>query len=83
MGRAVRSGPYDPDVADDQPDDLQDLLSTPEAAAKINVSRRTLARWAREGKVRPAAVYPNGRYRWRLSDLIKALTEMDPDERDD
>jgi DNA-binding transcriptional MerR regulator len=64
--------PYGPDV---------DLLTTTQAARELGVSARSLARWAREGRLRPALVTPggdkrSGRYLWDLDDLRDQLLKL-------
>lgn len=66
--RATRST-YGPGMAD------QRLLSTGDAARALGLSARSLARWAKEGRVTPAMVTPGGRYRFVLDDLRRELRE--------
>jgi len=56
------------------PDDR--LLTPAEAAKAIGVGRATLAKWARQGKVTPTQVLPNGDRRWDLADLRRQLDEL-------
>jgi excisionase family DNA binding protein len=58
-----------------------DLLTTTQAAEALGVSARSLARWAREGRLRPALVTPggdqrSGRYLWDLDDLREQLLKL-------
>ncbi|HYH31866.1 MAG TPA: helix-turn-helix domain-containing protein [Pseudonocardia sp.] len=58
-----------------------DLLTTTQAAQELGVSARSLARWAREGRLRPALVTPggdqrSGRYLWDLDDLREQLRRL-------
>ncbi|MGH8966538.1 MAG: helix-turn-helix domain-containing protein [Actinomycetes bacterium] len=58
-----------------------DLLTTTEAARELGVSARSLARWAREGRLTPALVTPggdhrSGRYLWNLDDLRDQLLKL-------
>jgi excisionase family DNA binding protein len=57
------------------------LLSTGEAARALGLSSRSLARWAREGRITPALVTPGGQYRFRLEDLRRELLERPPADR--
>ncbi|WP_210581082.1 helix-turn-helix domain-containing protein [Actinomyces succiniciruminis] len=58
-----------PDRADLAPE----LLTSTEAAALIpDCQPQTLRRWARRGKV-PAIILPNGRFRFRRSDIEALL----------
>lgn len=58
------------------------LLSTGEAARALGLSRRTLARWAADGRLTPAVVSPGKRtrYWWDLDDTrrqIRAFGDRD------
>jgi excisionase family DNA binding protein len=56
------------------------LLSTGEAARALGLSGRSVARWAKEGRITPALVTPGGQYRWILDDLrleLRTLRERD------
>jgi len=57
------------------------LLTSGEAADKIGVSRGSLQRWARDGRVKPAMTTPGGQYRWELPDLRRQLGMAPDDER--
>ena len=63
------------------PDDR--LLTPAEAAKAIGVGRATLAKWARQGKVTPTQVLPNGDRRWDLADLRRQLDELARREREE
>ncbi len=52
---------------------VADFVSTIDAARKIGVSSRTLARWARDSYVTPAIVTRGGQYRWDVDDLLRQL----------
>lgn len=49
--------------------DEDKLLSTPEAAASIQVDPATLWRWQKAGKVDPTWTTPGGKIKWDLNDL--------------
>ncbi len=49
------------------------LLTSGEAAEKIGISRGSLQRWARDGRIRPAMTTPGGQYRWKIADLRRQL----------
>jgi excisionase family DNA binding protein len=51
------------------------LLTTIEAAEYLNVSRRTLARWLREGIGPPSIKLPSGARRYRKADLDRWIAE--------
>lgn len=52
------------------------LLNTSEAAKAIGVSRGTLAKYVRDGVVRPYLTLPSGQHRWRLPELIDQLRAL-------
>lgn len=52
------------------------LLTTAEAARLLGVHRRTLARYAKDGKVFPTVILPSGYYRWDPDDLRRQLRDM-------
>jgi excisionase family DNA binding protein len=54
------------------------LLSTGEIAKALGLSRRTLSRWAADGRLDPAVVAPGkrARYWWNLEDTRRQLREM-------
>lgn len=56
--------------------DVAQLVPTLEAAREIGVSSRTLARWAREGTVKPTLVTAGGQYRWDVPELERQLREL-------
>jgi predicted site-specific integrase-resolvase len=58
-----------------------DLVTTTQAAQSLGVSARSLARWAREGRLRPALITPggdqrSGRYLWDIDDLRDQLLKL-------
>jgi excisionase family DNA binding protein len=59
------------------------LLSTPEAAKRLGIARSTLAKYAREGRVRPVLTLPGGQHRWRLPELIEQIQALRPSDHDD
>ncbi|WP_214403012.1 helix-turn-helix domain-containing protein [Pseudonocardia lacus] len=52
------------------------LLTTAQAAEYFGVDRRTLARYARTGLVKPTVVLPSGHLRWSLEDIERQLAEF-------
>jgi excisionase family DNA binding protein len=61
------------------------LLSTGEAAKALGLSRRTLSKYALQGRLRPAVTMPGRRahYWWDLDDLrrqLRSLGERTDDE---
>jgi excisionase family DNA binding protein len=55
--------------------DADPLLTTAQVAARLGISRRTLAKWWADGKVRPAEITIGGHGRWREADLRKQITD--------
>ena len=51
-------------------------VTTGEAAEAIGVSRNTLERWARDGRVTPANRTAGRHYRWDIDDLRQQLREI-------
>ena len=58
------------------PDEPRKLVSTAVAARALGIAPVTLARWARQGRVKPAVATPGGRgiYRWDLDDLRRQVS---------
>ena len=58
------------------------LLSTGEAAKVIGLSRRTLSKYARDGRLHPALIMPGDRptYWWNIDDLRRQLRALGRDE---
>ena len=54
----------------------QKLVTTAEAAKTLGIDRSTLARYAREGLLKPAIVLPTGHLRWSLEDLRRQMREL-------
>jgi predicted site-specific integrase-resolvase len=52
------------------------LLTTAQAAAHLGISRGTLARYARDGLLRPTLKLPTGHLRWSLDDLRRQMREL-------
>ncbi|TQM16298.1 helix-turn-helix domain-containing protein [Pseudonocardia kunmingensis] len=52
------------------------LLTTPEAAAALGLSERSLSRWAKEGRLMPTVVTPGNQYRWDLDELREQLRAL-------
>lgn len=49
------------------------LLSSKELAARIDVSVRTVQRWAEEGSLEPELVTPGGQYKWSEASVRQQL----------
>jgi excisionase family DNA binding protein len=54
------------------PDEAPDLLTTTEVAVLARVTRATVARWARDGRLRHSST-PGGRLRFARADVLAAL----------
>lgn len=52
------------------------LVSTGELAPLLGVSSRTIARYAKEGKLQPAIKSLGGQYRWDVEDVLKQWDEF-------
>ena len=49
------------------------LMTSQDVARRLNVNRRTVARWVREGKLTPAYTTPGGQLRFRWSEVDDQL----------
>jgi predicted site-specific integrase-resolvase len=52
------------------------LLTTTQAAEFFGVDRRKLARYARNGLLKPTVVLPSGHLRWSREDIERQLKEI-------
>lgn len=52
------------------------LLTTAQAAEILGVDRRTLARYAKKGLLKPARELPSGHLRWDRDDLERQMREI-------
>jgi predicted site-specific integrase-resolvase len=67
--------PDSPTVGDvDRP--AEKLLTTAQAAKHLGISRGTLARYARDGLLKPTLTLPTGHLRWSLEDLRRQMREL-------
>jgi predicted site-specific integrase-resolvase len=53
------------------------MLTTTEAAAAVNVHRKTLSKYVADGLIKPTLRLPTGHMRWELDDLKRQLRELD------
>lgn len=58
------------------------LVPTPEAAAALGISERTLRRWAKEGYLEPDLVMRGGRYRWDIERVRAELQRRYREQRE-
>jgi hypothetical protein len=49
---------------------------TAQAAEHLGISRGTLARYARDGLLKPTLTLPTGHLRWSLEDLRRQMREL-------
>jgi excisionase family DNA binding protein len=63
--------------------DFEDLLTPREAAALLGVRTTTLARWARDGIIKPAVHTPGGHRRYRRGDVLTLRTTNTAERRID
>jgi excisionase family DNA binding protein len=63
-------------MAETPPGREEKLLTTAQAAEYFGVDRRTLARYARNGLLKPTVVLPSGHLRWRREDIERQLKEF-------
>ncbi|MGI5233644.1 helix-turn-helix domain-containing protein [Actinoallomurus sp. CA-142502] len=54
--------------------DFDDLLTPREAAALLGVRTTTIARWARDGIIKPAVHTPGGHRRYRRGEVLALRT---------
>jgi predicted site-specific integrase-resolvase len=52
------------------------LVTTSQAAKFLGIDRTTLARYARDGLLRPTIVLPSGHLRWSIEDLRRQMREL-------
>lgn len=55
---------------------MTDYVPTATAAREVGVSARTLARWAREGRVTAPVTTAGGQRRWDVEDLRQQLRRL-------
>ena len=57
------------------PDSNSTLLTPAEVAAMVNVDPKTVARWAKDGKLKTACITPGGHRRYLEAD-VRAMTQV-------
>ncbi|WP_349497836.1 helix-turn-helix domain-containing protein [Actinoallomurus iriomotensis] len=65
------------------PADFDDLLTPREAAALLGVRTTTVARWARDGVIKPAVHTPGGHRRYRRGEVLALRTANTTERRID
>jgi excisionase family DNA binding protein len=54
----------------------EELLTSTDVAKRLGVSNRTVARWVREGKLKPTWTTVGGQSRFRWSEVEEQLRRM-------
>jgi predicted site-specific integrase-resolvase len=54
----------------------EELVTTSQAAKFLGINRGTLARYARDGLLKPTIVLPTGHLRWSIEDLRRQMREL-------
>jgi excisionase family DNA binding protein len=57
---------------------VPELLTTAELAAELRLSRKTIYRYVRDGKITPEYTLPGGEHRFRLATVVAQLRELRP-----
>jgi predicted site-specific integrase-resolvase len=52
------------------------LLTTAELASELRLSRKTIYRYYRDGKITPEYTLPGGEHRWRLESVVEQLRAL-------
>jgi excisionase family DNA binding protein len=55
---------------------VPDLLTTAELASELRLSRKTIYRYVRDGKITPEYTLPGGEHRFRLESVVKQLRAL-------
>jgi excisionase family DNA binding protein len=55
---------------------VPELLTTAELAAELRLSRKTIYRYIRDGKITPEYTLPGGEHRFRLESVIEQLRAL-------
>lgn len=50
-----------------------ELLTSGQVAKRLGINPSTLARYVREGKLKPAVTLPSGHHRWTWEDVLEQL----------
>lgn len=53
-----------------------ELVTTAEAAKALGINPRTLAKYARQGLLRPRVVLPSGQLRWNMDELWEQIEQI-------
>jgi DNA-binding transcriptional MerR regulator len=52
------------------------VLTTNQLAQELGLSRRSIVRYAADGKITPAYTTPGGHHRWIADDVLRQLREL-------
>jgi excisionase family DNA binding protein len=55
---------------------VPELLTTAELASELRLSRKTIYRYIRDGKITPEYTLPGGEHRFRLENVIEQLRAL-------
>jgi excisionase family DNA binding protein len=55
---------------------VSELLTTAELATELRLSRKTIYRYIRDGKITPEYTLPGGEHRFRLESVIEQLRAL-------
>jgi excisionase family DNA binding protein len=55
---------------------VPDLLTTAELASELRLSRKTIYRYVRDGKITPEYTLPGGEHRFRLESVVEQLRAL-------
>ena len=56
--------------------DVPEFLTTAEVARRLRLSRKTVYRYVRDGKLRPDHTLPGGEHRFVLDDVLDQLRNL-------
>ncbi|MFB9568617.1 MerR family DNA-binding transcriptional regulator [Saccharopolyspora hordei] len=57
-------------------DETPGCLTTGQVAKRLGISPRTLARYVREGLLKPSLTLPTGHHRWLWDDVLNQLKQQ-------
>jgi hypothetical protein len=55
-----------------------EYLTTPQLAAALGLSLRSVQRYHQDGKIQPEYTTPGGQHRWNLENVLAQLREFRP-----
>ncbi|OZM77816.1 MerR family transcriptional regulator [Pseudonocardia sp. MH-G8] len=60
------------------PEVSEEFLTTAEVARRLRLSRKTVYRYVRDGKIRPDHTLPGGEHRFVLDQVLEQLRSLRP-----